>query len=67
LILSEGTGDIDMALRKEDWVNDVAWPWARNFLGGYSSGVCLVLVGHPFDTIKVRMQTEKSGGVCKRC
>ena len=55
-----------MAAAKEDWVNEVAWPWARNFLGGYSSGVCLVLAGHPFDTIKVRMQTQKAGGASVR-
>ena len=34
------------------------WPKVRNFLAGYSSGVCLVLAGHPFDTIKVRLQNE---------
>lgn len=29
----------------------------KNFAAGGVSGVCLVLVGHPFDTIKVRFQT----------
>eukprot|EP00666_Eupelagonemidae_sp_cell4sb_P013629 gene13629-20952_t len=34
----------------------------RRFIGGYASGISLVLVGHPFDTIKVRLQT---GGVAR--
>ena len=34
------------------------WPKVRNFLAGYNSGLCLVLAGHPFDTIKVRLQSE---------
>ena len=28
----------------------------------YTEGVSLVLAGHPFDTIKVRMQTQGQGG-----
>ena len=36
----------------------VWWPRIRNFLAGYNSGLCLVLAGHPFDTIKVRLQSE---------
>ena len=27
----------------------------KNFAAGGVSGVCLVLVGHPFDTIKVNL------------
>lgn len=38
------------------------WPAARRFLAGYFSGCALVLAGHPFDTIKVRIQTEGRGG-----
>ena len=38
-----------------------AWAFTRRFLAGYASGICLVLVGHPFDTIKVRLQTDGSG------
>ena len=37
----------------------------RNFIAGYCSGICLVLVGHPFDTIKVRLQTEGLSGKFK--
>ena len=36
----------------------VWWPRVRNFLAGYNSGIFLVLAGHPFDTIKVRLQAE---------
>lgn len=32
------------------------------YVAGYSSGMCLVLAGHPFDTIKVRMQTQGTKG-----
>ena len=38
------------------------WPRIRNFIGGYFSGMALVMAGHPFDTIKVRLQTEGKGG-----
>jgi len=33
----------------------------KNFLGGGFGGMCLVLAGHPFDTVKVRLQTMPSG------
>jgi len=33
----------------------------KEFLAGGCSGVAQILVGHPFDTIKVRLQTDKSG------
>ncbi len=45
--------------------NDAApgvWPRLRNFIAGYMSGVALVLAGHPFDTIKVRLQNEGKSG-----
>ena len=38
-----------------------AWPQLRHFVGGYCSGIALVLAGHPFDTVKVRLQTH--GGI----
>ncbi|XP_038061658.1 mitochondrial carnitine/acylcarnitine carrier protein-like [Patiria miniata] len=31
---------------------------AKNFLAGGFGGVCLVVAGHPLDTIKVRLQTQ---------
>ena len=34
----------------------------KSFLAGGVGGVAAVLVGHPFDLIKVRMQTSTSGG-----
>ena len=40
------------------------WTRVRKFIAGYVSGACLVLAGHPFDTIKVRMQSE--GAASKR-
>lgn len=38
------------------------WPPLRNFIGGYFSGMALVMAGHPFDTVKVRLQTEGLSG-----
>merc|ERR1712106_604254 len=32
----------------------------KNFLAGGVGGMCTVLSGHPFDTIKVRLQTQSS-------
>ncbi len=29
----------------------------KNFLAGGVGGACCVAVGHPFDTVKVRLQT----------
>jgi solute carrier family 25 carnitine/acylcarnitine transporter 20/29 len=43
-------------------VDRPVWTRVRKFLAGYVSGCCLVLAGHPFDTIKVRMQSEGKGG-----
>ncbi|KAI9704550.1 MAG: carnitine transporter [Bogoriella megaspora] len=33
----------------------------RNFVAGGVGGVCAVLVGHPFDLVKVRLQTAEKG------
>ena len=38
------------------------WPRIRNFIGGYFSGMALVIAGHPFDTVKVRLQSQGKGG-----
>eukprot|EP00667_Euglena_gracilis_P015608 EG_transcript_16245 len=38
------------------------WRRARSFVAGMASGFALVLAGHPFDTVKVRLQTEGVGG-----
>jgi solute carrier family 25 carnitine/acylcarnitine transporter 20/29 len=32
----------------------------KNFLAGGFGGICTVLSGHPFDTIKVRKKEKKS-------
>lgn len=36
----------------------VLWPRLRSMIGGMGSGVAKCVVGHPFDTLKVRMQNE---------
>lgn len=33
----------------------------RSFVAGGVGGVCAVIVGHPFDLVKVRMQTAEKG------
>jgi solute carrier family 25 carnitine/acylcarnitine transporter 20/29 len=43
-------------------MGDDVWPRVRRFIAGYASGAALVLAGHPFDTIKVRMQSEGRQG-----
>ncbi len=35
----------------------------KSFISGGVGGACAVLVGHPLDLVKVRMQTSGSGGV----
>eukprot|EP01132_Coremiostelium_polycephalum_P008257 gene8257-10147_t len=49
------------------WIKTLAsdkeqWDRIRNFIGGSASGVACTLAGHPFDTLKVRLQTEGSTG-----
>ena len=34
---------------------------ARSFIAGGVGGVCAVVVGHPFDLVKVRLQTSEKG------
>lgn len=34
---------------------------ARSFAAGGFGGICAVLVGHPFDLVKVRLQTAEKG------
>ncbi len=34
----------------------------NNLIAGGVGGVCIVLVGHPLDTIKVRLQTQPKVG-----
>lgn len=33
-------------------------PFIYDFIAGYFGGVCGVIVGHPFDTVKIRLQTR---------
>eukprot|EP01094_Clydonella_sp_ATCC50884_P000767 TRINITY_DN10587_c0_g1_i1.p1 TRINITY_DN10587_c0_g1~~TRINITY_DN10587_c0_g1_i1.p1 ORF type:complete len:302 (-),score=39.84 TRINITY_DN10587_c0_g1_i1:131-1036(-) len=42
--------------------SSVWWPYMRDFLAGSFAGVGLVIAGHPFDTIKVRLQNEGATG-----
>ena len=49
---------------KEDVVDatkNAASSSIRNFVAGGVGGVCAVLVGHPFDLVKVRLQTAEKG------
>ena len=51
---SEVTGDLVEASKS-------AVSSFRSFVAGGVGGVCAVLVGHPFDLVKVRMQTAERG------
>ena len=46
--------------------SSAAWAQARSFIAGSFSGAALVLAGHPFDTIVVRISSgqvrERAGG-----
>lgn len=33
----------------------------RSFAAGGAGGVCAVVIGHPFDLVKVRLQTAEAG------
>lgn len=35
--------------------------YVRSFASGGVGGVCAVIVGHPFDLVKVRLQTAEKG------
>lgn len=39
----------------------VVWGQTKSFLAGGFGGICAVLVGHPFDLVKVRLQTSAAG------
>lgn len=52
-------------MKEESTFRKVVWPKLKHFLAGSCSGVALILAGHPFDTIKVRLQTEGSSGKFK--
>jgi len=38
--------------------NLMEWGQIREFIAGQSSGWGLIVAGHPFDTLKVRLQSE---------
>jgi len=42
--------------------DNVVWPYVKHFIAGSASGVALILTGHAFDTIKVRLQTDGMNG-----
>eukprot|EP01087_Luapelamoeba_hula_P003329 TRINITY_DN13136_c0_g1_i1.p1 TRINITY_DN13136_c0_g1~~TRINITY_DN13136_c0_g1_i1.p1 ORF type:complete len:338 (-),score=37.24 TRINITY_DN13136_c0_g1_i1:46-1059(-) len=55
--VSGGGGGGGMSKRKGGW-----WAGMRTTLAGAAGGWGLVLVGHPFDTVKVRLQTQAQHG-----
>ena len=42
---------------EEQSSNAPSFPGTRSLAAGAAGGVCSVLVGHPFDLVKVRLQT----------
>merc|ERR1711943_173113 len=47
------------------FVMGFSWPEIREFIAGQSSGWGLIVAGHPFDTLKVRLQSEGMRGLYK--
>lgn len=70
---SSSTSTVESAVQKttgkstEELKEDVAqaakksFSSLRDFVAGGAGGVCAVLVGHPFDLVKVRLQTAEKG------
>lgn len=52
--------DTVVATPKKDAVSQTL-AQIRSFVAGGVGGVCAVIVGHPFDLVKVRMQTAEKG------
>lgn len=50
----EGAGEEALAPKAT-----TTYPGLKSFLAGGLGGMCLVFVGHPFDLVKVRLQTSK--------
>ena len=47
------------ALKIKLWtVNKNEQPYWHDFVSGYVGGACGVIIGHPFDTVKIRLQTR---------
>ena len=53
---------VDSQLHHPTYFRAKYWPSIREFLAGSFAGVGLIAAGQPFDTIKVRLQTEGGFG-----
>eukprot|EP01083_Nonionella_stella_P232387 819863_1 len=47
-------------LQKSNLAISHADPWWQTILSGYSTGIIYVVTGHPFDTLKLRLQTNST-------
>uniref|UniRef100_A0A060TGN7 ARAD1D24816p n=1 Tax=Blastobotrys adeninivorans TaxID=409370 RepID=A0A060TGN7_BLAAD len=67
--MSELSSPEDVALKEPHYhekdqpgkTESAVWGQTKSFLAGGFGGVCAVLVGHPFDLVKVRLQTSQPG------
>ena len=57
------SSEVDTIEYKSLISDEESWWW--NTFKGYSSGVINVLLGHPFDTVKVRLQTNNTSHLFK--
>lgn len=55
--MSDGSESVEM-VQEVKQKESVVWGQTKSFLAGGFGGVCAVLVGHPFDLVKVRLQTS---------
>lgn len=51
------SSDENISCHEEQCTENSSFPGIRSLAAGAAGGVCSVLVGHPFDLIKVRLQT----------
>jgi solute carrier family 25 carnitine/acylcarnitine transporter 20/29 len=51
-----------MTVTTKEQSTQQVWREVRGFIAGYCSGIALVMVGHPFDTVIVRMSSEGLNG-----
>lgn len=58
---NSNSSDHQLAYKRDD-VSQKAIRVAKDFSAGWVGGIAQVLVGQPFDTIKVLLQTQSSTG-----
>lgn len=53
--------EIDEDLRQHFQIAQMIADLTKDYLAGVAGGIAVVLIGHPFDTVKTRLQTSPLG------